>query len=183
MSLLPTRKVLDLDFSFIDDLPVEDRFPALIEFSQYNQASWIEIAALVDAADNAILHEKVLPSSVDPTARRELFWETIVPDFIKKDRRRASDYRNALRILRQYGDDLDRAGFDPYAAGSFTNILRLPRAITNKSYCPEVFEAAAGMDTRAFLAYSNGVSLPLETSPTLKEYLHALNRRYNEPKF
>ena len=102
-----------------------------------------------------------------------------MPSFIRGDRRRVSDYRRALQILRRYHDELDQAGFDPYADGSFTNLLKIPKAIKAKTYSPEVFTAAARMDTRAFAAFASGATLPKESPTSLKEYLHVLNKRYH----
>jgi len=189
------RRVLDVNFEFLEGLPAEDRWPALLELSQSNRTSWMETALIIDAADNPVLLEKIhpppsiqtgspsmlgtIPFTANPSERQELYWETVVPSFIKDDRKRASDYRRALQILRRYHDELDQAGFDPYADGLFTNLLKLPKAIETKSYSEEVFTAAVRLKTRLFAAYASGATLPEESPTSLKEYLYALNQRYH----
>ena len=197
MNSLLTQHVLDVDFKFIEGLSPQDRWPALLELGQCGKTSWLEIALILDAGDNPDLLGKIQPPStiqagfismigskppeIDLSERRELYWETVVPSFIKCDRRRVSDYRRALQILRRYHDELDQAGFDPYADGSFTNLLKIPKAIEAKTYSQEVFTAAASMDTRAFAAYASGAALPRKSPTSLKEYLHVLNKRYHSP--
>jgi hypothetical protein len=193
-SFLPKR-VLDLDFEFLEALPVEDRFPALLELSDSGRASWLETALILDAGDNPALLEMLwldeagqpgLQSPLGaghldarPSELRERYWNLAVPEFIKHDRRRASDYRTALLVLRRYHDELYQAGFDPYADGSFSNLLKVQKAIDTKGYSPEVFTAAATMKTHIFAAYASGADMPEESPSTLKEYLDALNRRYH----
>ncbi len=195
MSRGPKAKILDLDFSFLDALPEEDRFPALLDLSYRNRGTWLEISLLIDGADNPVLLEKLRQTKApiqsssntfqigpSPTSDlsyiRERLWDSIIPEFVKKDRRRVSDHRQALAILRRYHEELESAGFDPYADGSFTNILKIPRAIESHEYCQEVFIFAVQKKTRPFAAYASGTSLPAEIPTTLKEYIHVLNMRF-----
>lgn len=187
----PSR-ILDLDFSFLEKLPVEDRFPALLQLSEEDKTSWMGIGKILLAGENPILLKelwKILTEKDDPksilgmnqldmseSGWEESYWNLVIPRFIREDRRRASDYRKAMQLLVKYHEELDEAGFDPYVDGSFTNILKLPNAISFKGCIPEVFRAAASMKTRPFAAYASGEESPTDSSPTLKEYIDALNR-------
>lgn len=194
MSSYVPKQVLDVDFEFLDKLYFNDRLPALLELSESNKGSWVDIAKALDSGENQRLVEAMRKAPDNQEAPQEStsnridfgnspdwknhYWETIVPSFIKNDRRRASDYRIALRLFRRYQEELDEAGFDVYAEGSFTNILKLPRAIETHGNIPEVFSNLVKMTTREFGAYASGVETPREVSKSLKEYLDVLNRRY-----
>jgi hypothetical protein len=174
MSLNPSRKILDFDFSFLDKLPIGERLPALLELSERGRTSWVDVAALIHAGDNPVIQEKAFPDIADPLARREAYWERLIPTHVRNDRRRISDYRCAIGTLIRYKDELETAGFDPYTDGSFTNILKLPAAIKIHSSKPEVFQNLVTMKTRPFAAYSRGEKPNEAASPSLKVFLGSL---------
>jgi|GEM_PF-5514945 len=181
--------ILGLDFSFLDDLPVEDWFPALLKFGLEDFATWYDRALVIDASDNAELLKDAQRHALEARAAGTLslivptdlqsfktwFLETLLPLHIRADRRRISDYRVALSNLRKYALELDNAGFDPRVDGAFSNLLKLPKAIASHEHSPEVFVAIAQTGTRAFSAYANGGPLPDLGKPPLKEYLNVLN--------
>lgn len=181
--------ILGLDFSFLDDLPEEDWFPALVAFGLEEHATWYDRALIIDASDNPELLKDAqrvaleayaagtlaLIVPTDLQAFKAWFLETLLPLHIRADRRRISDFRVALANLRKYALELDNVGFDPRDDGAFTKLLKLPKAIASHGHSPEVFVAMVQPGTRGFLAYANGGPLPdLDKSP-LKEYLNALN--------
>lgn len=184
--------ILDMDFSFLDSLPVEDWFTALQQMCERGLKTWYDIALVIDAADNPTLLEDMrqkalaksqsggFPVAVpsDPELFKTWAWESMVPDYIRHERRRLSSYRVAFRNLREYAKELDDARFDPDLDGAFTKLLHLPKAMQNHTNQAEVFDAINRLDTRSFIAYANGGSLPPAQPNPLKEYLDALNQRY-----
>lgn len=181
--------ILGLDFSFLDALPEEDWFPALLSFGLEDRATWYDQALVIEASDNAELlkdaqrfaleaHAAGTLSSIVPTdlaVFKAWFLEIMLPLYIRADRRRISDLRGALSNLRKHAVELNHAGFDPRADGSFTKLLKLPKAIDSHNHAPEVFVAIVQLDTRAFAAYANGGPMPDLGKSPLKEYLNALN--------
>lgn len=187
------QAVLDLDFAFLDDLPVEDWFPALLSISQRERATWYDVARVIDRTDNPSFLEALrkealerpqsggFPVAVptDPALFKEWIWESFLPDYIRTDRRRISSYRVALRTLREYAQELDQAGFDPASDGAFTKLLLLPRALKCHAPASTVFDAMVRLDTPPFATFAKGGNLPAPPFNPLKEYLDALNRRYH----
>ena len=187
----PTKlpPILGLDFSFLDDLPEEDWFPALLAFGLEEHATWYDRALIIDASDNPELLKDAQRFALEARAAGTLslivptdlqafkawFLETLLPLHIRADRRRISDFRVALGNLRKYALELDRAGFDPRGDGAFTKLLKLTKAIASHEHSPEVFVAIVQLDTRGFLAYANGGPLPNLDKFPLKEFLNALN--------
>lgn len=181
--------ILGLDFSFLDELPVEDWFPALLSFGLEEHATWYDRALIIDASDNPELLKDAQRFALEACAAGTLslivptdlqafkawFLETLLPLHISADRRRISDFRVALGNLRQNTVELDNAGFDPRADGAFTKLLKLPKAIASHNNSPEVFVAIVQLDTRGFSAYANGGPLPELGKFPLKEYLNVLN--------
>ncbi len=181
--------ILGLDFSFLDALPEEDWFPALLSFGLEDRATWYDLALVIDTSDNPEFMNDAqrvafeayaagtLPSIVptDLAGFKAWFLETMLPLYVRADRRRISDFRSALSNLRKYAVELDRAGFDPRADGAFTKMLKLSKAIDSHHHSPEVFVAIVQLDTRGFSAYADGGPMPELGKSPLKEYLNALN--------
>jgi len=181
--------ILGLDFSFLDGLPEEDWFPALLSFGLEEHATWYDRALVIEASDNAEFlkdaqhhaleaHAAGTLSSIVPNdlaVFKAWFLETMLPQHIRADRRRISALRVALSNLRKYAVELNNAGFDPRSDGAFTKLQKLPKAIESHDHSPEAFIAFVHLPTKDFSTFAKGGPMPELGKSPLKEYLNVLN--------
>jgi hypothetical protein len=155
LNLVP---ILDVDLNWLGGLQINERVPALQGILDIYKESPIKSALLTHLGyiDNA--PSTIFPEIKDPKECRRRFFETYLPERIRKDRRRISEYRIAGDAAVMYAVQIAAAGVDLFQDEIVTKLIDLPKAVKFYKGDPEVFKNFGSMrSAEEFSAYARGI--------------------------
>jgi len=169
LSLL-MEKILDVDVSWLGALQFQDRIPALAGILGQYRTTPIFIALCAHLAREDDIPGKLFPEQSD---KGKAFFEAYLPDRIRLDRRRLSDYRIGGAAAVQFRVELDAAGVDLFQDQIITKLIDLPKAVKLYGNKPEVFRSFVAMSASDFSQYSRGVATEVTSQESpLERYLN-----------
>jgi hypothetical protein len=120
----------------------------------------------------------LFPELTDSKERRLRFFEVYLPERLRRDRRRISEYRAAGEAIYRFATQIDDAGIDLFQDKILTKLIDLPKAVKQYGDGPEVFRKLSSLSAEAFHEYSRGVAVEDATSADpLRRYLDAYSQQ------
>jgi hypothetical protein len=167
--------ILDVNLKWLGKLQIRDRVPALQGILDIYKDSPIKKALFTHLAYIDDAPSTIFPEIKDPKECRRRFFETYLPERIRKDRRRISEYRIAGDAAVMYAAQITAAGIDLFQDEIVTKLIDLPKAVKLYKGDPEVFKNFGSMKSaKNFNAYARGlIAAKSATLSPFERYLNA----------